>query len=84
MGLHRFRDLNVTCPKENFPLPITLVIINDTCSFERISFIDDFSRYNQIKMYLDNEKNTSFLIPQGVFYYIVMPFSLKNARATYQ
>lgn len=41
-----FRDLNDACPKNDFPLPITDVIINMICGFERMSFIDGFSRYN--------------------------------------
>ena len=55
-----FRDLNSACPKDDFPLPITDVIIDNTCVFERISFMDGFSGYNQIKMYPDDEKHTSF------------------------
>ena len=35
-------------------------------------------------MYPDNEKHTSFRKPLGVYCYIVMPFGLKNAGATYQ
>ena len=40
--------------------------------------------YNQIKMYPDDEKHTSFKTPLGVYCYTVMPFRLKNAGATYQ
>ncbi|MFG1569959.1 hypothetical protein ACDT16_13830, partial [Staphylococcus aureus] len=46
-----FRDLNLACPKDDFPLPITDVMIDNTCGFERMSFMDGFSGYNQIKMY---------------------------------
>jgi len=46
--------------------------------------MDRFSGYNQIKMYPDDEKHTSFRTPLGVYCYTVMPFGLKNARATYQ
>ena len=49
-----------------------------------MSFIDGFSGYNQIKMYPDDGKHTSFKTPLGVYFYTVMPFGLKNARATYQ
>ena len=79
-----FRDLNVACPKDKFSLPITDVMIDNTCGFERMSFMGRFSGYNQIKMYPDDEKYTSFRTPLGVFCYTVIPFGLKNAGATYQ
>ena len=66
------------------PLPITDVMIDNTCGFERISFMDGFSGYNQIKMYPDDEKYTSFRTPLGVYCYTVMPFGLNNVGATYQ
>ena len=50
-----FRDLNEACPKDGFPLPITDVMIDNTCGFEYMSFMDRFSGYNHIKMYPDEE-----------------------------
>ena len=38
-----FRDLNEACPKDEFPLPITDVMIDNMCGFARISFMDGFS-----------------------------------------
>jgi len=64
-----YRDLNTACPKDEFPLPLTDVMIDNTCGFERMSFMDDFSGYNQIKMYLENEKHTSFRTLLGVYCY---------------
>ena len=64
-----YHDLNAACPKDEFPLPITDVMIDNTCDFERISFMDGFSRYNQIKMYPKDEKHTSFRMPLGVYCY---------------
>ena len=46
--------------------------------------MDAFSGYNQIKMDEANQEKTSFITSQGLFCYKVMPFSLKNAGATYQ
>ena len=46
--------------------------------------MDGFSGYNQIKIYPDDEKHTSFRTLLGVYYYTVMPFGLKNAGPTYQ
>lgn len=47
-------------------------------------FLDIFFGYHQIPSYpLDAEK-TTFITPHGLYYYKVMPFELKNVRATYQ
>ena len=61
-----YRDLNAACPKDEFSLPITDVIIGNTSSFERMSFMDGFSGYNQIKMYPEDKKYTSFRTALGV------------------
>ena len=79
-----FRDQDKVCPKDEFPLPITDVMIDNTCGFERMSFMDGFSGYNQIKMYPDDDMHISFRTPLGVYCYTVMPFGLKNMGATYQ
>ena len=46
--------------------------------------MDAFSGYNQIKMDEADQEKTSFVTNQGLFCYKVMPFRLKNAKATYQ
>jgi len=79
-----FNDLNEACLKDEFILPITDVIIDNISGFEWMSFIDEFSVYNQIKIYPDDEKHTSFRTPLGLYCYTVIPFGLKNVRATYQ
>jgi len=79
-----YHNLNAACPKDEFLLPITDVIIDNTCGFEKIAFMDGFSGYNQIKMYPEDEKHTFFKIPVGVYCYTMMPFDLKNTGATYQ
>ena len=45
-----FRDLNKACPKDDFPLPHIDVLVDNTAGSALISFMDGFSRYNQIKM----------------------------------
>ena len=76
-----YHDLNTACPKDEFPPSIMDVIIDNTCDFERMSFMDSLSGYNQIKMYPEDEKHTSFRTPVGVYCYTVMPLGLKNADA---
>ena len=46
-----------------------------------MSFMDGFLGYNQVKMYPNDEKHTSFRTPLGVYCYTVMLFGLKNAGA---
>ena len=35
-------------------------------------------------MHVPDQEHTSFIIDRGLYYYKVMPFGLKKARATYQ
>jgi hypothetical protein len=46
--------------------------------------MDAYSGYNQIKLKKEDKEKTAFITPYGVFCYQVIPFSLKNAGATYQ
>ena len=79
-----YTDLNDVCPKDSFPLPRIDQIVDASAGHGMLSFLDAFSGYHQITMHpLDIEK-TSFIAPHGLFCYNVMPFGLKNVRATYQ
>ena len=49
-----------------------------------LSFIDGFSGYKQIRLAEEDQDKTSFTTPWGTYCYVVMPFGLKNAGATYQ
>lgn len=45
--------------------------------------MDAFSGYNQIMMDKEDQEKTMFITSQGLYFYKVMTFGLKNARATY-
>ena len=79
-----FTNVNRACPKDSFPLPRINLIVDATAGHELLSFMDAFSGYNQISMDPDDQEKTSFVTGQGTYCYRVMPFGLKNARATYQ
>jgi len=79
-----FRDLNEACPKDDFPLLVTELMIESTTGHEALSFMDCTAGYNQIQMAPEDQEATAFRTPKGIFCYKVMPFSLKNARQTYQ
>ncbi|TYK21900.1 uncharacterized protein E5676_scaffold494G00380 [Cucumis melo var. makuwa] len=79
-----FPDLNNACPKDDFPLPITKIMVDATTGHEELSFMDRSSGNNQIRMVLSDEEMTAFKTPKGIYCYKVMPFGLKNVGATYQ
>ncbi|KAK0600228.1 hypothetical protein LWI29_012865 [Acer saccharum] len=79
-----FTDLNKACPKDSFPLPRIDQLVDATAGHETLSFMDAYSGYNLIKMHKPDEEKTTFTTDQRLYCYTVMPFSLKNAGATYQ
>ena len=77
-------DLNKVCPKDSFPLSRIDQLVDSTVGHKLLSFMDAFSRYNQILMDKNDEEKASFVTSQWLYYYKVLPFGLKNAGATYQ
>ena len=49
-----------------------------------MSFLDAFQGYHQIHLVLNDQEMTAFVTPIKNYLYKVMPFGLKNVRATYQ
>ena len=78
-----FTDLNKACSKDSYSLPRVDVLVDFMTQHQLLSFMDAFSGYNQIRMDEANQEKTSFVTSQGLFYYEVMPFGLKNAGTTY-
>ena len=79
-----FTDLNKAIPKDSYPLQRIDQLVDSTTGHKLLSFMDAFSRYNQIKIDEVDQEKTSFITSQSLFCYEVMPFGLKNARVTYQ
>jgi hypothetical protein len=69
--------LNKHYPKDPFPLPRIDQIIDSTAGCARLSFMDAYSGYNHIKLKVEDEEKTMFILPYGVYRYQVMPFGLK-------
>ena len=79
-----FTNLNKAYPKDSYPLPRIDQLVDSTAGHKLLSFMDAFSGYNQIRMDEADQEKTSFVTSQSLFCYEVMPFGLKNTRATYQ
>src|SRR6185369_2554709 len=81
-----FRDLNKATSKDEYPMPIADMLINEDSRHRVISFLDGNAGYNQIFMAEEDTSKTAFRCPGfvGLFEWVVMIFGWKNAGATYQ
>ena len=79
-----FQDLNKASSKDDFLLPHIDMLVDSTTGHSMLSFMDGFSRYNQILMALEDMEKTSFITEWGAYYYRVMTFGLKNVGTTNQ
>ncbi|XP_017614068.1 uncharacterized protein LOC108459230 [Gossypium arboreum] len=79
-----YKKLNSYTRKDHFPLPF----IDQT--FERLPgkthfcCLDGYSSFFQILVALEDQENTTFTCPFGIFAYRRMTFGLCNAPATFQ
>ena len=79
-----FIDLNRSCLKDSFLVSKIDQLVDAMCGHPRMSFLDAFQGYHQIVLVAEEHEKTSFITPEGNYHYTVMPFKLKNARATYK
>lgn len=59
-------------------------LVDSTAGHALLSFMDANVGYHQISLVVEDRPHTAFITPSGVYFYIVMPFGLKKAGATYQ
>ncbi|RDY03661.1 hypothetical protein CR513_12729, partial [Mucuna pruriens] len=76
--LHRSKQS--LCPKDPYPFPKIDQLVDGAFRYGLLSFMDAYSRYNQIHMHPLDEAKITFA-NSGSYYYKVMPFGLKNAGA---
>ena len=79
-----YRKLNACTQKDHFPLPFITLLLEEVGGHVRYTFMDGYAGYNQIFIALQDIHKTAFTILWGTFVWVVMPFGLCNASATYQ
>ena len=78
-----FTNLDRACSKDSFLVLKIDQLVDATYGHPRMNFLDAFQGYHQIALALEDKENTSFISLKGNYHYTVMPFRLKNVRATY-
>ena len=78
-----FMNLNKASPNDDFPFPHIDMLVDSTAGHSILSFMDGFSRYNQILMAPKDMEKTFFITEWGTYCYRVVLFGLKNVGATY-
>ena len=56
-----FTNLNNACLKNSFPLPRIDQLVDSTTGHKLLTFMDAFSRYNQIQMAEEDREKTAFI-----------------------
>ncbi|GKV46475.1 hypothetical protein SLEP1_g53456 [Rubroshorea leprosula] len=77
-------NLNNACPKDCYPMSSIDKLVEAASGNERLSLLDAYSRYHQVPMAPEDEEKTAFCAGDEIYCYVMMPFGLKNAGATYQ
>jgi hypothetical protein len=57
--------------------------MDSTSGCDLLCFLDAYSNFHQIPMCRDDEEYTAFIIVDGLFCYVSMPYGLKNALPTF-
>jgi ribonuclease HI len=79
-----FRNLNIACTKDHYPLPKMETLLQRVTGSGMIFMLDGFSGYNQIRLKAEDRHKTTFTTPWETFEYLRMPFGLSNVEATFQ
>lgn len=66
-----------------FPLTRIDQIVDPTAGSERLCFLNAYSGYHQVWMAEEDQPCTSFITPDGTYYYMPMSLGLRNTGVAF-
>jgi len=79
-----YRKLNDITIRNSYPLPLISDLLDRVRNAKIFTKLDLKSAYNLVRIKAGDEFKTAFRTRYGHYEYLVMPFGLKNAPATFQ